>query len=106
MSSKARAQLISDAFSLCQAGYVNARIPLDLIEYMSKELDFLPWSTLVSNRISFFIDMLISSEFYGEFKSYAGNLVKPYYKKLGWIEDRVKDEWPDRFENYTVQNSI
>jgi aminopeptidase N len=69
---------------------------------MSQELDYLPWNVAINNRMIYFIDMLISTEYYGELKSYLASLVKPYYDKLGWTEDRVNDLWTDR----TIRNSL
>jgi hypothetical protein len=102
LSQRARSQLINDVFSLSQAGYVDAKLPLNLIKYMSKEIDYLPWNTLINNRISFFIDMLESTEYYGDLKTFLARLVEPYYKKLGWNESDEKFEWVDRF----IRNSV
>ena len=96
LSARTRAQLISDIFSLSQAGYLNAKHPLNLIKYMSKEFDYLPWNVIINNRINFYYDMLDSSEFSSDFKSYVGQLIEPYYKKLDWVENE-NDEWVDNF---------
>jgi hypothetical protein len=92
LSARTRAQLISDSFSLCQAGYIKIDVPLNLIGYMSEEVDFLPWKVLIDNHITFFIDILSSSEFSGELKSYLAALVKPYYDKVGWNEVSVNSD--------------
>ncbi len=104
LSQRARAQLINDVFSLSQAGYVDAKLPLNLIKYMSKEIDYLPWNTLINNRINFFIDMLESTEFYGDFKAFLARLVEAYYKKLGWNDSDERFEWADRFIRGSVVN--
>ena len=63
---------------------------------MSKELDFLPWQTLLNNRIHYYNNLLESTEYYGDFKNYMIKLVEPFYKKLGWNENLDKDEWINR----------
>jgi hypothetical protein len=81
---------------LSQAGYVDATLPLNLIKYMSREMDYLPWNSLVNNRAQFYINMLETTEHFGEFKTYMVKLIDPYYKKLGWNENDEKFEWVDR----------
>lgn len=102
LSVRARSQLISDLFSLSQAGYVDATLPLSLIKYMYQEDDYLPWNTLINNRISFYINMLESTELYGEFKSYLSSLMLQYYQKIGWVEDKDKEEPVDGFIRSSV----
>ena len=63
---------------------------------MRKEFDYLPWNVFLNSRISYYVDMLESSEFYGDFKPFAASVIDPYYRKLGWIEDADKDQWGDR----------
>jgi hypothetical protein len=84
-------------FSLAQARYIEADVPLNLIKYMKKEDDYLPWNTLINNRINFYIDMLDSTELYGDFKLLLIDLISGYYQRVGWIEDRSKEEPVDGF---------
>ncbi len=91
-------------FSLSQAGYVDAKHALNLISYMSKELDYLPWNVLINSRVSYFFDMLESTEYFGEFRSYVAGLITPYYSKVGWTDEQeTKVEWPDRFDLFFFQ---
>jgi len=61
---------------------------------LSKELDYLPWKVFLS-RVKFYIDMLESTEVYPDLQIFLGKLVEPYYKKLGWADDKSQD-WLDR----------
>ncbi len=97
LSVRARAQLVSDVFSMAQAGCIGPQVPLDFIKYMSKENDYLPWNTLLNNRIAFYMDMLESTEYYGDFVKFLSGLVKAYYERLGWIEDREKEDPVDGY---------
>jgi len=40
-----RAQLVDDCLSLAKAGIVDYSIALNLIEYLTKEKDYIPWSS-------------------------------------------------------------
>lgn len=44
-----RAQLIDDAFNLARAGVLNYSMPLNLISYLEKENDVIPWFTAMNN---------------------------------------------------------
>jgi hypothetical protein len=94
LSPRTRAQLISDIFSLSQAGSVNPEQPLDLVKYLSNEFDYLPWNVFIS-RVGFYVNMLDTTKLNGDLQSFLSALVEPYYKKVGWIDDK-KQEWLDR----------
>lgn len=96
MSARTRAQLISDVFSLSQALHINSTIALNHIQYLEKELDYLPWSVVVE-RIKYFTAQLDRTQVYYPLKKYLQKLVKPYYDKLGWIDNPQTDDWNDRF---------
>jgi hypothetical protein len=93
---KIKAQLINDAFSLSRSKSLSAQIPLDLVKFLSKELDYLPWRIFL-NRVRFYIDMLDGSEVYADLQLFLGKLVEPYYKKLGWTDDK-NQQWLDRYD--------
>ncbi len=92
-----RAQLINDIFSLSQATLVRSDLPLEMIDYLSNELEFLPWSVFL-NRIRFYLDMLSSSQMVMDLKKYLVSTVTPFYKKLGWFEDINNDQWLDKYK--------
>ncbi len=96
ISLKIKTQLINDVFSLSQSKLISAQIPLDLIKFLSKELDYLPWRIFI-NRVKFYIDILDGSEVYADLQLFLSQLVEPYYKKLGWQDD-TNQKWLDRFE--------
>ena len=68
--------------------------PLNLIKYMSNEIDYLPWNVLLS-RVKYYTDMLGSTRVSGDMQMYLSKLVEKYYKKLGWDDDESQ-EWLDR----------
>ena len=76
---------------MAQANKIDAVKPFEIIKYLPSEAEYLPWSVFIS-RISFYIDMLESSDFYGEFDGYIRELVRPIYEKLTW-ENSPADSW-------------
>jgi hypothetical protein len=91
-----RSQLINDVFSLSQANKVSSIKPFELVKFLPKENEYLPWNTFI-NRVSFYIDMLESTEIYGDFENYLLDLVQPIYKKLTWI-NQENDSWLTRYD--------
>ncbi len=90
-----RAQLINDIFSLSQATLINADLPLELVKYLANEFEYLPWSVFL-NRVSFYLDMLSSSQLVIDLKSYFSSLVKAYYEKLTWFENNYDHDWLEK----------
>ena len=96
MSPRTRSSLISDIFSFTEAGYFDKPIAFDLSTYLAHEFDFLPWSAFIS-RIKFYTDLFESTSNFRPIQAFLRDLVKPYYTKLGWIENIETDLWTDRF---------
>jgi hypothetical protein len=92
--SKMRSQLINDAFSLAQANKLSPIKPFELTSYLKNEHEYLPWSTFV-NGLSFYIDMLGSTDSYGDFITYISNVIQPIYNKLTWSTGE-HDSWLDK----------
>ena len=89
-----RAQLIYDSFGLSQATIRDPTVVLDLLEYIKEETSYLPLLAFTS-RIRFYIDMLESTDLYGQFESFVHNLVEPIYERFGWTE-KPDEEWLDK----------
>lgn len=62
-----RAQLIDDSFNLARSGELNYDTPLKLIQYLSKEKNFIPWSS-ANAALSYLNIMLNGNPIYGKFK--------------------------------------
>lgn len=90
-----RAQLINDIFSLAQANKIDPIKPFELIKYLSNEFEYLPWNTFIK-RLNYYIDMIESTEIYGDFNDYILKLVKPIYDELKWETDLTNDSWLKR----------
>ncbi|XP_044018769.1 endoplasmic reticulum aminopeptidase 2-like isoform X2 [Aphidius gifuensis] len=81
-----RANLIDDAFTLCQAGEINATIPLRLSLYLLNENDYVPWATAL-NYLNSWKKKLGESSGYKRYISYFKKLLEPVSKSLGWKDD-------------------
>ena len=92
---------MGDVFSLTQANYITNGIAFELAMYMYDEMDFLPWSTFI-NRIKFFIDIYDSTSTFAKLQLYLADIVTPYYRKLGWIDNPTGDVWTDRYKYILV----
>lgn len=66
ISSTNRAQLIDDALILAQAGYLRYNVALQIIIYLSKETDYIPWYAAVK-AFDYLDGVLHGSKFYVPF---------------------------------------
>lgn len=89
-----RAQLINDAFSLAQSNQIDPIKPFEIIKYLTNEVEYLPWVATIS-RLDYYIDMLDTTDLYGQFKTYLLELIKPVYFKLTWNDD-PNDTWLEK----------
>ena len=89
-----RAQIVNDVFSLSQASRLDPAQPLELIGYLNGEFEMLPWDAAI-NRLGFLINMLETTEIYGDLNDYLLELVEPLYKKLTW-QASENEKWLDR----------
>ncbi|KAI5618054.1 thyrotropin-releasing hormone-degrading ectoenzyme isoform X1, partial [Silurus asotus] len=82
-----RAGLMDDIFNLARAGDLPQNLPLQIICYLSKEDEFLPWHA--ASRALYQLDKLLDrTEDYSLFSSYVLKQVELKYHKLDW--PRVK----------------
>lgn len=105
MSARTRAQLVNDVFSLTEANYITNGVAFELAKYLVDEFDYLPWKTFTL-RIKFFLDLYESTSSYAKMQNYLADLITPYYRKLGWIENPATDSWTDRYKENSFLISI
>jgi hypothetical protein len=86
-----RAKLISDSFALSQAGIISSTIPFEILRYLSKETEYLPWNTALYN-LEQIGDMIESTNIYSNYINYVNNLIQPLYNQVGWIE-KDNESW-------------
>ncbi|KAK0159807.1 hypothetical protein PV327_010880 [Microctonus hyperodae] len=81
-----RANLIDDAFNLCEAGEVNATIPLRLSLYLINERDYVPWATALSYLQSW-KEKLAESSGYKRYITFLKWLLGPITQYVGWNDE-------------------
>ncbi|KAK3544496.1 hypothetical protein QTP86_013294, partial [Hemibagrus guttatus] len=75
-----------------RAGYLPQNLPLQIICYLSKEDDFLPWHA--ASRALFQLDKLLDrTEDYSLFSSYVLKQVELKYHKLDWPRVKTDDSF-------------
>lgn len=81
-----RANLVDDAFTLCEAGEINASIPLRLSLYLLKERDYAPWATALSYLHSW-KGKLAESSGYKRYIVFLKKLLGPITEFVGWKDE-------------------
>ncbi|EAT35030.1 AAEL012783-PA [Aedes aegypti] len=84
-----RAQLIDDSLNLARSGHLKYDITLKLIQYLTKEEEYVPWASL-NNGLAYLNRMLAGSSKYNLFKKYVWELVEPSFHKFG-LENKPSD---------------
>lgn len=74
--------------------------PLNLISYMTKEFDYLPWYGLINGRVELFQNGLDLTKYFLPYKTYMARLITPYYRKLGWTQTNTNEDWSDRLYSF------
>ncbi|XP_012221595.1 endoplasmic reticulum aminopeptidase 1-like isoform X2 [Linepithema humile] len=85
-SSADRANLVDDVFSLCDAGELDASIPLDLALYLINERDHAPWETAL-RYLNLWKKRLGESEAYKRYIIFFKKLLNPITKYVGWKDE-------------------
>lgn len=81
-----RASLIDDAFALCDAGELDASIPLELSLYLVNETDYAPWETAL-RYLSFWKKRLGESGAYKRYILFFQHLLGPITRYIGWKDE-------------------
>ncbi|XP_037036998.1 aminopeptidase N-like [Bradysia coprophila] len=77
-----RNQLIDDSFHVARSGRITFDIPLDIMNYLERETDFIPWDS--ADRALFLYNRwLLGSSVYDDFQEYVLKNVVAMYNKLG-----------------------
>ena len=53
LSTKDRAHLLNDAFSLAESGHVPYSIPLAMTKYLKKEQSLIPWESAYDKTVAY-----------------------------------------------------
>ena len=78
-----RAQILDDSLTLARAGLLRYPVALANTEYLTKEVDFIPWKAAL-NQLSYLDLMLGRTEDYEEFKTFMKQKLISLYNHLGF----------------------
>ncbi|XP_051160347.1 endoplasmic reticulum aminopeptidase 2-like isoform X1 [Leptopilina boulardi] len=81
-----RANLLDDVFTLCEAGELNASVPLELSLYLLNERDYVPWATALGYLHSW-RQKLSESSGYKKYIAFLKKLLGPVTKYVGWSDE-------------------
>lgn len=77
-----RAQLVDDSLNFAFDGYVGFDVALDIVAYLHRETDYLPWASVV-NYLDRLDNLLQGSESHNLFNQFVNHLVSRAYAKHG-----------------------
>jgi aminopeptidase N len=89
-----RAQLIDDAYTFARVNQVPYSTVFGLLEYLSHELDYAPW-TPASRALTAIDRRMASLESYHHFQSFVHHKVQPLFESLG-VQNLNNDTYFDR----------
>lgn len=77
-----RGQLIDDSFHVARSGRITFDVPLDIMNYLERETDHIPWDS-AERALFLYNRWLLGSPVYDEFQDYVLKNVAAMYNKLG-----------------------
>ncbi|KAJ6636156.1 Aminopeptidase N [Pseudolycoriella hygida] len=77
-----RGQLIDDSFNIARSGRITPDIPLDVMNYLERETDHIPWDS-AQRALFLYNRWLLGTPVYDEFQDYVLKNVAAMYNKLG-----------------------
>uniref|UniRef100_A0A8C5CRI8 Aminopeptidase n=1 Tax=Gadus morhua TaxID=8049 RepID=A0A8C5CRI8_GADMO len=101
-----RAQLLDDAFNLARAKVINTTLALRTTSYLSKERDYIPWASALSNLNYYFL-MFDRTEVYGPLQGYIRKQTLPlfeYYRTITANWARVPPGHNDQYNQINALN--
>jgi aminopeptidase N len=96
-----RAQLIDDSLNLARAGIIDYSIPFQILKYLRKETDYVPWAA--ADRGLNFLDRTISeSEYYPHFLNFMQENINLTYSKFGVTINREDTNFDRHVRNLAI----
>ena len=86
--------MINDAFGISESGLLSTTRPFEIISYLSKESEYLPWNTAIK-KLGYYTGILDSTNAFGNYEKFVLDLITPLFNKLGWTES-ASDNWFDK----------
>lgn len=89
MSTSDRAHILNDVFSLADANELSYDIAFDMMSYLEKETQYVPWKVAATKLLALKRILMFTEEFKA-FKTFAVKAVEGIYKEVKW--DNIKDD--------------
>lgn len=90
-----RAQLIDDALNFAADGYLDYSIAMDILNYLGRETDYIPWRAAVANLDK--LDFLLKGRTaHANYRTFVRLLARRMYSKYG-LEEKPDDTLMDKF---------
>ncbi|XP_060551724.1 aminopeptidase N-like isoform X2 [Ruditapes philippinarum] len=83
-----RAQIINDAWSLARAGQLSTDIALSVLEYLDKELDYVPWQA-ARKQLNYLDDMFRKTDLYGKFENFMLSKLSGPFSHFGTDDENA-----------------
>uniref|UniRef100_A0A0R3RW20 Aminopeptidase n=1 Tax=Elaeophora elaphi TaxID=1147741 RepID=A0A0R3RW20_9BILA len=80
---RTRARILDDAFALAEANYISYEIPLNLMQYLPMEEEFLPWR-MALNGIGIILENFNDEPETQHIRDYLEPLILPLYNRIDW----------------------
>ncbi|XP_054626933.1 aminopeptidase N-like isoform X1 [Dunckerocampus dactyliophorus] len=74
-----RGQIIDDAFKLARAKILDTTLALRTTKYLSREREYIPWQTALSNLYDYFV-VFDRTAVYGPLQAYTRKLIQPLFE--------------------------
>jgi aminopeptidase N len=88
-----RAQILDDSLQLARANHLSYEVALGLTEYLSQEMNYIPWQAAFKSFS--FIDLMLNDNSslveYGHLKNYLTKMLTPLFTTLGF-ESQENDD--------------
>uniref|UniRef100_A0A182PUT5 Aminopeptidase n=1 Tax=Anopheles epiroticus TaxID=199890 RepID=A0A182PUT5_9DIPT len=97
-----RAQLIDDALNNARSGRLSYTISLNLLRYLSKEIDYVPWAA-VDRNLGFLDILMRGTDKYDIWHKYCLDFIEPTFISLGMITQK-EDTLTQRMTREIVTN--
>ncbi|XP_057321415.1 aminopeptidase N-like [Microplitis mediator] len=101
-----RIQLINDAFTIADWGFLDYSIPLELAEYLTHETEFGPWAAFLHHIEKLYYESPIrGSAYYDNFKKYVLKLTDELEKRIV-LSDEANDDFTTRLLRISLVNVL
>lgn len=97
-----RAQIVDDLFNLARAGIVKYEMAIDIIRYIKKEKNYIPWLSAFSHGLTFLSQRVSGANDTEVFSWFIRDTVDEIYKHLQFVGTKAGDRRTDIYNRVNV----